>query len=160
MRLKKLYSSREVAAITGLTARQLQWWHARGLIVPAVPSHKTAAGGFTERRYTPVELLELMVLADLRRRGLSIPSIQHLIDVLRDRFKVRLFDAIEGGGPITLYIDGRQIFARTDSGAIYNVLENASQPLLMVGENLKLRQVVAREQRKTRHSAREKKLPK
>ena len=79
MRLKKLYSSREVAALTGLSARQLQWWHARGLFLPAVPPHKTEAGGFTERRYTPVALLELMVLADLRRRGFSFPSIRKLM---------------------------------------------------------------------------------
>jgi len=137
-----------VAALTGLTARQLQWWHARGLFVPAVPPHKTDAGGFTERRYTPVELLELMVLADLRRRGFTISSIRHLIDVLRTHFKVRLFDAIEGGGPITLYIDGHRIFARTEAGTTYNVLENPSQPLLVVGEELKLRQLVAREQKK------------
>ena len=148
MRLKKLYSSREGAALTGLTARQLQWWHARGLLVAAVAPHKTDAGGFTERRYTPVDLLELMVLSDLRRRGLTISAIRHLIDVLRSHFKVRLFEAIEGGGPITLFIDGRQIFARTEAGEIYNVLENPSQPLLMVGQELKLRQIVAREQKK------------
>ena len=139
-----------MAALTGLTARQLQWWHARGLFVPAVPPHKTDAGGFTARRYTPVELLELMVLADLRRRGFTIPTIRQLIDVLRTHFKVRLFEAIEGGGPITLFIDGHQIFARTEAGAIYNVLENPSQPLLMVGEALKLRQLVAREQKRAR----------
>jgi len=154
VRLKKLYISREVASLTGLTARQLQWWHARGLFVPAVAPHKTEAGGFTERRYTPVELLELMVLADLRRRGFSIADIRRLIDVLRTRFKVRLFEAIEGGGPITLFIDGRQIFARTEAGALYNVLENPSQPLLMVGEELKMRQLVARENRKGRKPAR------
>jgi DNA-binding transcriptional MerR regulator len=148
VRLKKLYSSREVASLTGLSARQLQWWHARRLFVPSVPPHRTDAGGFTERRYTPVELLELMVLADLRRRGFSIPSIRQLLDVLRTRFKVRLFEAIEGGGPITLFIDGREIFARTESGAIYNVLDNPGQPLLMIGEGLKLRQLVAREQKK------------
>jgi DNA-binding transcriptional MerR regulator len=148
VRLKKLYSSREVAALTGLSARQLQWWHARRVFVPSVPPHRTDAGGFTERRYTPVELLELMVLADLRRRGFSVNTIRRLIDVLRSRFKVRLFEAIEGGGPITLFIDGNQIFARTEAGEIYNVLDNPKQALLMVGENLKLRQLVAREQKK------------
>ena len=148
MRLKKLYTSREVAALTGLSARQLQWWHARRLFLPSVAPQRTEAGGFTERRYTPVELLELMVLADLRRRGFSVPSIRRLLDVLRARFKVRLFEAIEGGGPITLFIDGNQIFARTLSGEIYNVLENPTQPLLMVGEDLKLRQLVAREQKR------------
>ena len=149
MRLKKLYSAREVAALTGLSARQLQWWHARKLFVPSVAPHRTTAGGFTERRYTPVELLELMVLADLRRKKFSLASIWRLLDVLKTRFKVRLFEAIEGGGPITLFIDGRQIFARTEGGQIYNLLENARQPLLMVGEELKLKQLVAREQTKT-----------
>jgi DNA-binding transcriptional MerR regulator len=148
LRLKKLYTSREVAALTGLSARQLQWWHARRIFVPSVPPHKTDAGGFTERRYTSVELLELMVLADLRRRGFQVSSIRRLIDVLRSRFKVRLFEAIEGGGPITLFIDGNQIFARTESGELYNVLENPKQAMLMVGEGLKLRQLEAREQKK------------
>ena len=149
MRLKKLYSAREVAALTGLSARQLQWWHARKLFVPSVAPQKTTAGGFTERRYTPVELLELMVLADLRRRKFTLASIRRLLDVLKARFKVRLFEAIEGGGPITLFIDGTQIFARTEGGEIYNLLENARQPLLMLGEDLKLKQLVAREQTKT-----------
>ena len=61
MRLKKTYSSREVAALTGLTARQLQLWDAGGLLSPTIPSHKTDAGGYTERRYTPIELFELEV---------------------------------------------------------------------------------------------------
>jgi hypothetical protein len=54
MRLKKTYSSREVAALTGLSARQLQLWDAGGLLSPTIPSHKTEAGGYTERRYTPI----------------------------------------------------------------------------------------------------------
>jgi DNA-binding transcriptional MerR regulator len=150
LRLKKLYSSREVAALTGLSARQLQWWHARRLFVPSIPPQKTDAGGYTERRYTPVELLELMVLADLRRRKFSIATIRRLLAALRSRFKVRLYEAIEGGGPVTLLIDGRQIFARTNTGEIYNVLENADQPLLMVGEEVRLRQLVARESKPSR----------
>ena len=149
MRLKKLYSSREVAAMTGLSARQLQWWHTRRLFVPSVPPQKTDAGGYTERRYTPVELLELMVLADLRRRGFSVPTIRRLLDTLRTRFKVRLFEAIEGGGPVTLFIDGKQIFARSGNGDLYNVLDNPGQPMLMVGEQIKLRQLVAREGKKS-----------
>ena len=145
MRLKKLYSSREVAALTGLSARQLQWWHARRYFVPSIPPHKTDAGGYTERRYTPVELLELMVLADLRRKRFSMTQLRRLIEVLRTRFKTRLFEAIEGGGPVTLFIEGKQIYARTEGGEIYNVLQNPTQALLMVGEDLGLKQLVARE---------------
>ena len=89
------------------------------------PSHRTEAGGYTERRYTPIELLELMVLADLRRRGFSLGRIRRLLTVLRTRFKVRLFEAIEGGGPVTLFIDGDDIYARTEAG---RVLQRARQP--------------------------------
>ena len=145
MKLKKLYSSREVAQLTGLTARQLQWWAKRNYFLPAVPSHQTEAGGFTERRYTPIELLELMVLADLRRKGFSVARIRKLLQVLKARFKTRLYDAIEGGGPVTLYIDGENIYARTESGDLFSILDNAAQPLMMMGEDIKLRQLMARE---------------
>ncbi len=115
MKLKKLYSSREVAQLTGLTARQLQWWAQKKFFPATVASHKTEAGGFTERRYSPIELLELMVLADLRRKGFTVSRIRKLLHVLKTRFKTRLYDAIEGGGSITLFIDGENIYARTES---------------------------------------------
>lgn len=146
MKLKGHYSSREVAAETGLTARQLQWWDRRGLFPPSVPSHRTAAGGYTERRYTPIELLELMVLADLRRRGFSLARIRRLLTALRTRFKVRLFDAVEGGGAVTLFVDGDDIYARTADGEYFNLLENPRQPLLVLGQEPRLRRLVAREQ--------------
>jgi len=145
VKLKKLYSSREVAQLTGLTARQLQWWAQRNLFPPTVASHKTEAGGFTERRYTPIELLELMVLADLRRKGFTVARIRKLLQVLKTRFKTRLYEAIEGGGPVTLFIDGENIYARNEQGDLFSILDNAAQPLMMIGEDIKLRQLIARE---------------
>jgi len=97
MRLKKTYSSREVAAATGLTARQLQIWDGRGLMRPAFPTHRTQAGGFTERRYTPVELLELLVLAELRGRGFTVHQLHSVVETLKSQFRVSLFEATGGG---------------------------------------------------------------
>jgi len=133
MRLKKTYGSREVAAMTGLTARQLQLWDAGGLLTPTIPSHKTAAGGYTERRYTPIELFELLVLADLRRRGFSVHQLHQILRILREQFGQRLFDATGGGGSVQLLIDGRELYARTASGAFFNVLKTPMQPLLVIG---------------------------
>lgn len=144
MQLKNSYSAREVAALTGLTARQLQWWDSRRLFTPAVSPKRTAAGGFTERRYTPVDLLELMVLADLRRHGLTLPRMQQLLDTLRSRFGVQLFDAIGGTGPLSLLTDGREIYARTASGEFYNLLKDPEQALLVVGHEPELRTLSAR----------------
>lgn len=134
MRLKQTYSSREVAALTRLSARQLQLWDSGRLLSPAFPSHRTAAGGYTERRYTPVELFELLVLADLRRQGFTIAALHQIVDALRERFGVRLFEATGGGGSVRLLTDGRGIFARTARGEFYNLLESPTQPLLVVGD--------------------------
>jgi DNA-binding transcriptional MerR regulator len=133
MRLKKTYSSREVAALTGLTARQLQLWDSGGLLSPAIPSHRTAAGGYTERRYTPIELFELLVLADLRRRGFSVPQLRAILEALRRQFGARLFEATGGGESVQLLTDGRDIYARTTAGDVFNLLKDPTQPLLVVG---------------------------
>ena len=143
MRLKKHYTSREVAGLTGLSARQLQWWDARRLFKSAVASHRTEAGGFTERRYTPIDVLELQVLADLRQRGFSVPRLRRLLTTLRDTFGVRLYEAIGDGGPMTLYIGGDQLYARAVDGRLFN-LDHPDQPLLMVGERLPIRPLTAR----------------
>lgn len=144
MQLKNTYSAREVAAMTGLTARQLQWWDARRVFAPAVASKRTAAGGFTERRYTPVDLLELLVLADLRRQGMSTGRIRLLLDTLRERFGIRLFDAVGGAGPLTLLSDGRDIYARTARGDFFNLFKDPAQPLLVVGDERALKALTAK----------------
>lgn len=147
MRLKKYYTSREVAAMTGLTARQLQWWDARRLFTAALGTQRTEAGGFTERRYTPMDVLELQVLADLRRRGFSIPRLRRLLRTLREVFGVRLYEAIGDGGPLTLFIGGDQLYARTSDGRFFN-LDAPSQPMLMMGEELAVRPLTARERKR------------
>jgi DNA-binding transcriptional MerR regulator len=152
MRLKQLYSSREVAAMTGLTARQLQWWDSKRLFSAAVASHRTEAGGYTERRYTPLDVLELQTLADLRARGFSVPRLRHLLQSLRDVFGVRLYEAIGEGGPMTLFIGGEELYARTASGQLFN-LARPAEPLLMVGEAFVLRPLTAARERKRRAGA-------
>ncbi|HEX4567824.1 MAG TPA: MerR family transcriptional regulator [Vicinamibacterales bacterium] len=144
MELKNTYTSREVAAMTGLTARQLQWWDQHRLFASHIAPRKTARGGYTERRYTPVDLLELLVLADLRRQGLSVSQLRLLLDTLRQRFHVRLFETIGGGGPLTLLTDGRDVYGRTANGDLFNLLRDPLQPLLMIADVPGLRELSAR----------------
>ena len=153
MRLKKTYSSREVAALTGLTARQLQLWDAGGLLSPTIPSHKTDAGGYTERRYTPIELFELLVLADLRRRGFTINQLHQVMRILDEQFGQRLFDATGGGGSVQLLTDGHEIYARTEDGGFFNLLKTPAQKLLVVGDEGLLKTLGGRVRSKTRKKA-------
>ncbi len=141
--LKNTYTSREVTAMTGLTARQLQWWDAKRLFASHIASKKTARGGYTERRYTPVDLLELLVLAELLRQGVSVGRLRRLLDTLREQFGVRLFETIGGGGPLTLLTDGKDVYGRTSNGDLFDMLRDPQQPLLMLQDVEGLRELGA-----------------
>ena len=150
MQLKNTYSAREVASLTGLSARQLQWWDDKRLFASAVSPRRTAAGGFTERRYTPVDLLELVVLAELLRQGVSVGQLRRLLDTLREQFGVRLFETIDGGGPLTLLTDGEHVYGRTSNGDLFDLLRDPHQPLLMLTEVEGLRELGTARPRNTR----------
>jgi DNA-binding transcriptional MerR regulator len=149
MRLKKHYSSREVAALTGLSARQMRWWDAHRLVTALVPSHRTEAGGFTERRYSPMDVYELLALAELQRRGFSPRTIRRLLDVLRDQFGLRLYEAIWGGS-LTLLTDHRDIYARTARGEFFNLLRDPEQPLLVLGTETDMQELNERSRKSKR----------
>ena len=129
MKLKNSYSAREVAALTGLTARQLQGWDASRVFPSAISPRRTNAGGFTERRYSPVDLVELVVLADLRRRGFTPADLKQLIDTLRAYFRRRLSETLDDAGELRLLTDGRRLFLRTREGHLFDVLVDPTQPV-------------------------------
>ncbi|HYN10479.1 MAG TPA: MerR family transcriptional regulator [Vicinamibacterales bacterium] len=143
MKLKTSYSAREVAALTGLTARQLQGWDASRVFPSAISSRRTNAGGFTERRYSPVDLVELVVLADLRRRGFTPADLKLLMDTLRAYFRRRLSETLDDAGEMRLLTDGRGLFLRTRQGHLFDVLADPTQPLI-TGEGLALKPVSGR----------------
>ena len=143
MRLKTWYTAREVAALTGLTARQLQGWDAGRIFRPAISPRRTSAGGFTERRYTPVDLLELIALAELRRRGFPPAQLKQLIQTLQQYFRRRLSETLDNAGEMRLLTDGRGLFLRTRQGHIFDLLVNPTQPLV-TGDGLPLQPVTGK----------------
>jgi len=149
MRLKTSYSAREVAAFTGLTARQLQGWDVTNVFPPAIAPRKTSSGGYTERRYTPVEVLELLALAELRRRGFTPASLRQMMDTLRDYFRRRLSETLDDAGDLRLLSDGKGLFLRTREGHVFDLLVDPTQPLI-TGEGLALKPVTGRARPKKR----------
>ena len=150
MRLKTSYSAREVAGLTGLTARQLQSWDASRIFQPAIAPRRTTSGGFTERRYTPVDVLELVALAELRRRGFTPAALRLMMDALRDYFRRRLSETLDDAGDLRLLTDGEGLFLRTRQGHIFDLLVDPTQPLI-TGDGLPLAPVTGRARRKRKH---------
>ena len=143
MRLKTSYTAREVAALTGLSARQLQGWDVTRVFPPAIAPRRTSSGGYTERRYTPVELIELLALAELRRRGFTPAALRQMMDTLRDYFRRRLSETLDDAGDVRLLTDGHGLFLRTRQGHIFDLLVDPTQPLI-TGEGLSLKPVTGR----------------
>ena len=143
MRLKTSYSSREVAALTGLTARQLQGWDASRVFLSSIAPRQTSSGGFTERRYTPVDLLELLALASLRRQGFTPAVLKQMMDALGEYFRRRLSETLDDAGDLRLLTDGHRLFLRTRQGHIFDLLADPTQPLV-TGDGLPLVPVIGR----------------
>jgi DNA-binding transcriptional MerR regulator len=143
VRLKTSYSAREVASLTGLTARQLQSWDVGHVFQSAIAPRRTILGGFTERRYTPVDVLELIALADLRRRGFTPAVLRQMMDALRDYFRRRLSETLDDAGDLRLLTDGRGLFLRTLQGHVFDLLVDPMQPLV-TGDGLPLKPVTGR----------------
>ncbi|NQW03110.1 MAG: MerR family transcriptional regulator [Acidobacteria bacterium] len=147
MKLKSSYSAREVAALTGLTGKQLQWWASAGLFHPAIEARKTTQGGFTERRYSPVDLLELLALADLRRQGFDNGTLKQMMDALRDYFRRRLAETLDEAGELRLLTNGDGLFLSTRQGHVFDLLVDPMQALLG-SDVLKLKPVKGKAARK------------
>lgn len=152
MRLKTSYSAREVCALTGLSARQLQGWDASRVFPSAIAPKKTDKGGYTERRYTAVDVIELLALANLRRRGFTPAALRQMMDTLRDYFRRRLSETLDDAGELRLLTDGKGLFLQTGQGHIFDLLVDPTQPLI-TGEGLSLKPVIGRARPKRRRAA-------
>jgi DNA-binding transcriptional MerR regulator len=153
VRLKTSYSAREVAALTGLSARQLQGWDDAAIFPSAIAPRRTDAGGFTERRYSPVDVIELLALADLRRRGFTPSALKQMMDTLRQFFRRRLSETIDDAGEMRLLTDGKALFLRTVQGHIFDLLVDPTQPLI-TGDGLGLEPVMPRAKRRRKTTRR------
>ena len=80
------YNSSEVARIAGVSLRQLQWWDERKVVSPRHEGHK--------RIYRPAEVIEVTVIAELRRKGFSLQKIRRVLRFLQREMGRRLADVL------------------------------------------------------------------
>lgn len=65
--MKAVYSTNEVAEITEVSLRQLQWWDEQYIVTARIHQHA--------RCYTPMDVLQVFIVGELRSRGLSLQAI-------------------------------------------------------------------------------------
>ena len=118
------FSSGDVARIAGVSLRQLQWWDERNVVSPRQEGHR--------RVYLQQEVVEVSVIAELRRKGFSLQKIRRVLRFLQREMGKRLGDALAGESEIHLITDGKNIYLEEEPGRIIDVLKNAKQPMFLV----------------------------
>src|SRR6266496_2374381 len=129
------YSSNQVIELTGITARQLQWWDERGLVVPRKQGHR--------RLYSLDDMAEIAVICDLRRRGFSLQRVRKVVRFLQKEFGKRLAQTVSGASEYHLLTDGKSLYLETSPQQIVDILKNSRQPMLAICLSDTVRQVRA-----------------
>ncbi len=129
------FSSQEVIALTGITARQLQWWDERGVVKPERVGHR--------RLYSMQNLTEMAVICELRRKGFSLQGVRKVMRFLQREFGKGLAEIVGRNSDVHLLTDGTHLYLETSARQIVNILKNSSQPILGVCLTDAVRQVRA-----------------
>lgn len=129
------FTTREVIQFTGISARQLQWWDERGIVVPARAGHR--------RLYSMEDLAEVAVICELRQRGFSLQRVRKVMRFLQREFSKRLAETVSGASEYHLLTDGKTLYLETSAQQIVDILKNSRQPMLSICLSDAVRQVRA-----------------
>ena len=129
------FSSHDVIAMTGVTARQLQWWDERGVVKPERVGHR--------RLYSMQNLTEMAVICELRRKGFSLQGVRKVMRFLHREFGKGLAEIVGRNSDVHLLTDGKRLYLETSARQIVDILKNSSQPILGICLSDAVRQVRA-----------------
>ena len=119
--MKQQFSSNDVIALTGITARQLQWWDEQKIVSPSRVGHR--------RVYNWDELVTVAVICQLRRRGFSLQRMRKVIFFLQKEFGTDLAASVNSSSEYHLLTDGTHLYLRTTARQVVDLLKNARQPM-------------------------------
>jgi DNA-binding transcriptional MerR regulator len=120
----RTFTSVEVSRVSGVSLRQLQWWDERKVVSPQHEGHK--------RLYLTEEVVEVTVIAELRRKGFSLQKIRRVLRFLQREMGKRLTELMSGTGDLHLLTDGKTIYLEDNNQRIIDILKSAKQAMFMV----------------------------
>ncbi|HVH85903.1 MAG TPA: MerR family transcriptional regulator [Terriglobales bacterium] len=118
------FTSADVMELTGITARQLQWWDERKIVVPQRRGRN--------RVYSLDDLAEVAVICELRRKSFSLQRVRQVMRYLQRELGKRLVETVTSGSEYHLLTDGKRIYLENSDRQIVDLLKNSKQPLLSI----------------------------
>jgi len=105
--MQRQFTSNDVIELTGITARQLQWWDEKGIVTPGREGHR--------RIYNWDDLVTVAVVCQLRQRGFSLQRMRKVIRFLQQEFGTSLAATVSGASEYHLLTDGSRLYLRTSA---------------------------------------------
>jgi DNA-binding transcriptional MerR regulator len=139
---EKTYSSIEVADVAQVSLRQLQWWDERKVVSPRHEGHR--------RIYYAAEVIEITVIAELRRKGFSLQKIRRVLRFLQKEMGKRLAEVLAANSDLHLVTDGKSIYLEDQHDRIIDILKNARQPMFLVSVSDQARRLTETERKPAR----------
>jgi len=118
------FTSTDVAKISGVSLRQLQWWDEKKVVSPRQVGHR--------RLYLAGEVLEIAVIAELRRKKFSLQKIRRVLRFLQKEVGRKLSDIMSQDSEMHLVTDGKAIYLEDNHQRIIDILKNSKQAMFLV----------------------------
>jgi DNA-binding transcriptional MerR regulator len=118
------FGSADVCRIARVSARQLQWWDEQNIVSPVQRGHR--------RLYLPEDVIGVIVIAGLRRKGLTLQRIRPLLRLVRREIQRHLEELLNGGCRLYLLTDGRTSHFEDQPARIIELLKSFRTPAVLV----------------------------
>ena len=107
-----------------MSLRQLQWWDERKIISPRQEGHR--------RLYVGSDVITVMAIVELRRKGLSLQKIRRLVRSVLREIEQKLEQLVSGKSELYLITDGKATQFEHESARIIELLKKSRKPLALV----------------------------
>ena len=123
---ERVFFSVDVSRLAGVSQRQLQWWDERKVVSPRKEDHR--------RVYEPQQVLEILTVAALRHKGLSLQKVRRVLRAMRREMSRRQPLTHSSPGQPELYVltDGRSILVEERPERILKCLTEARNGMYLI----------------------------
>ena len=120
----RTFTTSEVSRIARVSLRQLQWWDECEIVSPGREGRK--------RVYLPAQVLEVIVIGELLRKGFSLQGVRRIARFLERQGGRRLSRVLSGDPELYLLTDGKSIYLEDRPRRVIDLLKDAKQPMFLV----------------------------
>src|SRR5215469_9595745 len=112
-----LFLSADVARMAGVSLRQMRWWDERKLVSPCIKDHR--------RVYITEQVLEILTVAALRRKGLSLQRIREILRLVRRELGRQGSPLLAGKSKVYVITDGNSVVVEDHPDGVLNRIAEA-----------------------------------